>query len=242
MQIQGKHALVTGGGKRVAKIIAETLMDLGANLSVHHRESREEAEGVVKMAIARGLKSVAVHADLAKPAEIAAAVATAEKALGPVDILINSASIFHPTPTLNTSVEAWDELLNINLRGQFFFAQAVLKQMGTRGGVILNIADVHAAKPIRNYTPYAISKAGLVMMTRNLAREWAPRVRVNSISPGPVLLPKDYTEEKKQQSIERTLLKRVGSPRDVAAAAIFLIENEYVTGYDLRVDGGRSLV
>jgi pteridine reductase len=125
------------------------------------------------------------------------------------------------------------------LKSQFFLTQAVAKTM--KQGVILNLADVNGERPMRNFTPYTCSKAGLLMMTRNLAKEWAPKIRVNSISPGAVLLPESYTEEQKQKSIDRSLLKRLGSPDDVAEGALFLIANDYITGFDLKVDGGRSL-
>src|SRR5207248_89318 len=128
----------------------------------------------------------------------------------------------------------WDHLLDVNLKGQFFLAQACAKTMQKNGGVILNIADVNGERPMKNFTPYVCSKAGLLMMTRNLAKEWAPKIRVNSISPGAVLLPESYNEEQRQRSIEQSLLKRLGSPEDIAQAALFLIANDYITGFDLK--------
>jgi pteridine reductase len=238
----GKHVLVTGAARRVGRVIAEHLLQRGVNLSAHFHHSQPDVENLLAHAKRTGARAVAVRADLKQPREIQAAVTKCAAQLGPIDILINSASIFHPSPALECSEAEWDEMLDANLKGQFFFAQAAARTMVNRSGVIINIADVHASKPIRNYTPYASSKAGLIMMTRNLAREWAPLIRVNSISPGPVLLPETYTEAQKERSIERTLLKRLGSPEDIAQGTLFLIANDYITGFDLKVDGGRSLV
>lgn len=241
MKLKGKHVLVTGAARRVGREIAETLIGQGANLSAHYHHSREAVEKLLTWGRSQGVRTVAVQADLKQSKEIEAAVAEAVEELGPVDILINSASIFHPTPALTCTDSEWDEMLDSNLKGQFFFAQQAARSMTGREGVIINIADVHASKPIAKYTPYAASKAGLVMMTRNLAKEWAPNIRVNSISPGAVLLPETYTLEQAQKSIDRSLLKRVGTPTDIAQAVLFLVENNYVTGFDLKVDGGRSI-
>ena len=242
MRLKNKHILITGGAKRIGRHLAETFISHGANLSIHYRSSKVEAEGVVNLALSQNRKAVAVQADLKDTASIKTAVAGAIALLGPIDILINGASDFYPTPTLELTDAQWDAFLDINLRGQFFFAQACLPEMMKRGaGVIVNIADVHGERAIRGYMPYSVSKAGLLMMTRNLAREFAPKVRVNSISPGPVLLPPHYDAAQLARSIKRTLLQRVGSPEDIAQAALFLIENDYITGENLRVDGGRSL-
>ena len=190
----------------------------------------------------RGRECVTGSADLKDVSSLRRAVDKAKSQFGPVDILINSASDFYPTPALECSEEDWDHFLDVNLKGQFFLAQAcAAKGMKERGGVILNLGDVNGERAMRGYTPYVCSKAGLLMMTRNLAREWAPEIRVNSISPGPVLLPENYTEGQRQRSIDRTLLKRFGTPADIAEAAVFLIENDYITGFDLKVDGGRIL-
>ncbi len=168
-------------------------------------------------------------------------VAEAEKAFGPIDVLVNSASSFYPTPVETVTEAHWDDLERINLKAPFFLSQAARKNMKA-GSVIVNIADVNGERAMRRHAPYSCSKAGLLMLTRNLAKEWAPAIRVNSISPGPVLLPLNYTEEQKRKSVERTLLRREGSPKDIAEAAIFLIGATYITGFDLKVDGGRSLV
>lgn len=245
MTLSGKHVFITGAARRVARAIAEALLAApdakGLTISAHYFRSKADVDALVAHGKKTGHEIVPVQADLRDVSQVRAAVKTAVGRLGPVDILVNSASDFYPTPALDVTEEQWDALLDLNLKGQFFLAQAVGADMLRRGGVILNIADVNGERPMRNFTPYTCSKAGLLMMTRNLAKEWAPKVRVNAISPGAVLLPETYTEAQRQRAIDRSLLKRLGSPEDIARAALFLIENEYITGFDLKVDGGRSL-
>lgn len=242
MNINGRHVFITGASKRVGRAIAERLLDFDIRLTSHYRKSQADTEALVLVAKGRGRDCLAVSADLRKVSELRTAVDKAVARFGPVDILINSASDFYPTPALECSEENWDHFLDVNLKGQFFLAQAcAAKGMKQKGGVILNLGDVNGERAMRGFTPYVCSKAGLLMMTRNLAKEWAPEIRVNSISPGPVLLPETYTEEQRKRSTERTLLKRLGTAEDIAEAAVFLIENDYITGFDLKVDGGRIL-
>lgn len=238
MRLKAKHVFITGAAKRVARTVAERLLKEGARLTAHYHQSRAEAETLKALAPDR---VTLVQGDLSDMGVMAGLVAQAEKAFGPIDVLINSASNFYPTPVETVTEAQWDDLTQINLKAPFFLAQAAFKSMKP-GSVILNIADVNGERAMRRHAPYSCAKAGLLMLTRNLAKEWAPRIRVNSISPGPVLLPLNYTEEQKQKSVERTLLKREGSPADIAEAALFLIEATYITGFDLKVDGGRSLV
>ncbi len=215
--------------------------DYEIRLTIHCFQSHSPAAELERLAASRGRQAGIVSADLRDVSAIRNVVEIAEKRFGPVDVLINSASDFFPTPALEVTEEQWDQLLDLNLKGQFFLAQACGINMVPRGGVIINIADVNGERPMRRHSPFAISKAGLLMMTKNLALEWAPRVRVNSVSPGAVLLPERYTSLQIQRSIERTLLKRLGTPQDVAEAVLFLVHNDYITGFNLRVDGGRSL-
>ena len=236
MELKGKHVLITGAGKRVARVIAERLLSEGVRLSAHYFQSRASVLELV------GPNVFPVQADLRKVADIRRAASQAMDHFGPVDILINSASNFYPTPVLETTEAQWEDLMSVNLKGPFFLSQAVAPKMLEKGGVIINIADVNGTRPMKTFTPYVTAKAGLLMLTKNLAKEWAPRVRVNAISPGPVLQPENYTEAQIQRSADRTLLKRWGAPEDIANATVFLITNDYMTGYDLKVDGGRSLV
>jgi pteridine reductase len=243
MNLEGKHVLITGAALRVGRRISEVLLRAGADLSIHYRGSKEKAEELKAYALHLKRRCTLVQADLKDTDQIQRAVSQAVNALGPLSVLVNSASIFHPTFAASCTGEEWDELLTTNLRGQFFFAQEASKSMLSENqGVILNIADVHAEKPLKNFVAYVASKGGLIAMTRNLAFEWAPYIRVNSISPGPILPPERYTEETKAKSVTRTLLHRWGDLEDIAQAVLFLIENEYITGFDLKVDGGRHLV
>ncbi len=244
MNLKGRHILITGAAKRIGRALALSLATEKARLTVHYQTSREDAERVCQRAKQSGSDAIYIQADLAKLSQITQAVGDAVNHFGPVEILINSASIFHPSDALTVTVEEWDRFQDINVRGQYLFAREVAKHLlPTRGqGVILNLADVHGERPVRKFLPYTISKAGLLLMTRALAKEWGPDIRVNSISPGAVLLPDHYTEEEKLRSIDRSLLGRLGTPEDIVNAARFLIENDYITGFDLKVDGGRSLV
>lgn len=238
MKIESKHVLITGGAVRVGREISHQLASRGARLTLHYRSSKEAAERFAGELQKKGVQAQLAQADLKSIPEIKTMFETAVKTFGPVDILINSASTFYPTPAETCSLEQWDDLLQTNLRGQFFVAQEFKKQIET--GVIINIADVQ--RPVKMHAPYCASKAGLHALTQSLALEWAPSFRVNAISPGPILFPESYSEEKKQKSIERTLLKRKGAPSDIANACQFLIENDYITGAEIVVDGGRSLV
>jgi pteridine reductase len=242
MKLTDAHVLITGSGKRLGRAIAEAFLPAKIRLTAHYHKSSADAETLVARVKAAGGEAHAVGADLRDVASIRAIVTAAEKRFGPVDVLVNSASDFYPTPVLEVTPEQWDHLMDLNLKGQFFLAQACAIRMQEKGGVIVNLVDVNAIRPMKKYTPYVVSKAGLLMVTRNLAKELAPKIRVCSISPGPVLLPETYTPEQVQRSIDRTLLKRLGTAEDIAQAALFLVGNDYLTGFDLAVDGGRSLV
>lgn len=241
MNVKGTHVFVTGAAKRLGRAIAESFLPHGVTLSAHCRVSRAELESLERAAEQAGSRCHAIKADLRNVNEVRRAVKEAEDRFGPVDILINSASSFYPTPALQVTEDQWNDLVDANVKGQFFLAQACAPGMMKKGGVIINLGDVNGERPLRNFTPYAVGKAGILMLTRNLALEWAPKVRVNSVSPGPVLVPPDYTAEKIQKAADRTLLKRWGSPEDIVSAVHFLIGNDYITGFDLKVDGGKSI-
>ena len=236
MQLKHTHCLVTGGARRIGRAITQALLEQGARVTVHTHHSSFVAPSEFATA------ALNVHADLQSPDEIHTCVKEAESRFGPVRVLVNNASIFKKTPTEAVTTAQWDELLGTNLRGQFFFAQAVFAGMrAAAGGCILNLCDISAHTPFRGFTPYVVSKAGLWMLTRNLAKEWAPEIRVNSISPGAVLPPDAYTQDEKKRAIQHCPLGRWGSAQDIVNAALFLISNDYITGADLKVDGGRSL-
>jgi NAD(P)-dependent dehydrogenase (short-subunit alcohol dehydrogenase family) len=246
MNLAGKHVLVTGAGKRVGRAIAELLLDPArgpdVRLTAHYRSSRAEADALAAWGRARGRDVRPAAADLADVAALRRLVADAEQALGPVDVLVNSASDFYPTPADTVTETEWDHFHTVNAKGQFFLAQAVAPGMRQRGaGVIVNIGDVNAERPVRGYAPYVASKGALSSLTRALAKEWAPTIRVNAVHPGAVLLPESYTEEQKRKAVARAPLGRWGTAHDVAYGVLFLVENDYVTGFGLNVDGGRSI-
>lgn len=236
MHIHGKHAFVTGAAKRLGRSMAERLLSEGARITAHYRQSRAEAQALQQLAPER---IRLVTGDLSSVESVQKAAAPND--FGAIDILVNSASDFYPTPLDQITEEVWDHFQDVNVKGHFFLTQALLPRLSS-GSVIINLVDVNAERPMKNYTPYVISKAGLLMLTRNLAKELAPKTRVNSISPGAVLLPTHYTPEQVQRSIDKTLLKRLGSAEDIVEAMLFLVKNDYITGFDLKIDGGRSLV
>jgi pteridine reductase len=227
MKIADKHVLITGGGKRIGRQLVESFTADSARVTVTY------------LTTAPPKNVFAVRADLKSVGDLKNAVTAAVKQSGPIDILINNASQFTGAPFLSTREAVWDDVHATNVRGHFFLTQACVKHMTT--GVIINIVDVFGRKPLKNFTAYSAAKAGLQMLTRSLALELSPRIRVNSVSPGPVLLPDDYDETLRTQIANRTLLKRLGNPLDVVNAVRYLVENDYVTGTDLVVDGGLSI-
>lgn len=239
MNLLDQHVFVSGGGKRLGRALSERLLDEGAHLTTTYRSSKSDTESLVETAKAKGRKAQCFFLDLGQPKTFQTTVDSAVANYGPVKVIINCASDFFPTPLMKVTADDWNRLMTVNLESHFFLVQAFLKTM--KEGVIINLVDINAEKPLKNFTPYTISKAGLLMMTRNLALELSPKIRVNGISPGPVLLPEHFTEEQTERAKETTLLNRLGSPQDIVEAALFLIENDYVTGMNLKVDGGASL-
>ncbi len=229
-------ALVTGGAIRVGRAISEALYEAGFTLALHYHGS---AEAAVRFQDEHP-GSTLHRADLAEVSEVNRLADEVAGAHGRIDVLVNSAALFYPTPVGEATQEQWDRLHHVNLRAPFFLAQAVRPHMPA-GGVIINIADVNAVVPWARYLAYGTTKAGIVSLTHGLARELAPDIRVNAVAPGPVLLPESYAADKRSESVERTLLKREGTPAHVAHAVRFLVENDYITGAVLPVDGGRAL-
>jgi pteridine reductase len=242
--LNGKTVLITGGARRVGACIARTLHAAGANVVIHYRGSAAEAKGLVKeLNAARTHSAALVQADLLDLESHEALVTAAVKAFGQLDVLVNNASSFYPTPVGEITEAHWNDLLGTNLRAPLFLSQAAAPELKRTQGLILNLIDIHALRPLRRHTVYSVAKAGLATLTRSLARELAPEVRVNGIAPGPVLWPEaDLEPELKQEIMERTALKRMGTPDDVARAAVFFAQDApYVTGQILAVDGGRSV-
>jgi NAD(P)-dependent dehydrogenase (short-subunit alcohol dehydrogenase family) len=241
MELRGKVAVVTGSAHRVGKAIALALASAGAHVVVHYRTSSESAATVAEIET-RGVRAIGVAADLSDPAGATTVFEAAEREFGGVDILVNSAASFQSGNVLTMSPEEWQDTLNLNLSGPFFCAQLAARSMLQRGGgAIINIADLSGLQPWAKYPAHSVSKAGLLMLTKVLAKALAPTIRVNAIASGPVIKPPDWDEARWQAVGSRTLLKRPGSGYDVARAALFLLLEDYVTGTTMLVDGGRSI-
>lgn len=242
--LRGKTALITGAARRLGAGIARVLHGAGANLVLHYRSSAQDAAGLAGELneLRPGSVSLA-ECNLLEVREFAALTAKAVQAFGALDILVNNASTFYPTPVGDITEMDWDDLVGTNLKAPLFLAQAAAPLLHERRGLIINLADIHGMRPLRRYPVYSVAKAGLIMLTRALARELGPHVRVNAIAPGPVMWPEDGLDEALQAKITQlTALKRTGSALDVARACLFFAtEAPYVTGQVLAVDGGRSI-
>jgi pteridine reductase len=242
--LTGKTVMITGGARRVGATIARTLHAAGANIVLHYRRSSAEATALVKeLNGARHGSAVLEQADLLDVSRFPKLIDAAVKAFGQLDVLVNNASSFYPTPVGEIREQDWNDLVGTNLKAPLFLSQAAAPALHLTAGLILNLADIHGMRPLRRYATYCVAKAGLIMLTKSLARELGPHVRVNAIAPGPVMWPEDGSDKALQKKIiDRTLLKRSGSPDDVARAALFFCaEAPFVTGQILAVDGGRSV-
>jgi NAD(P)-dependent dehydrogenase (short-subunit alcohol dehydrogenase family) len=243
MNLTNKTVLVTGGAKRVGKVIVHAFAARGCKLVVHYHTSQAEAEQTVHELLAAGHESMAVQADITQEAEVAGMVETVVARFGRIDVLINNAAVFFRTPIDTLSVEEWEQIIEVNLTGTFLCAQKIGLRMREWGwGHIINIADVAGQRPWADYIPYSVSKACVITLTQGLALELAPQVMVNAILPGPVLFQDDTPESVRQREIEKTLVKRAGTPEEVADLVVFVAESDYSTGGLFHIDGGRSLM
>jgi len=247
--LTGKTVLITGGAKRVGAEIARELHAAGANLVIHYRNSAREARALAAaLNGARAASAEVLQAELLDVAKLPALVEFAVRSFGGLDVLINNASTFYPTKVGEITAEAWDDLLGTNLKVPTFLSQAAAPALRKTSGLIINIVDIHALRPLRDHTVYCTAKAGLHMLTRSLAKELGPEIRVNGIAPGPILWPEGQEHSPQADSqqrakiIERTILKRMGAPSDIARTALFLAAHApFITGQILAVDGGRSV-
>jgi NAD(P)-dependent dehydrogenase (short-subunit alcohol dehydrogenase family) len=238
--LAGKAALVTGGARRLGRAIVEALAADGARVAIHHHESAAEARALAQSLERAGHPPpVVVQADLRDPAQLDELARAVPRALGRLDVLVNSASVLLRQPFGSVSAAMWDAVLDLNLRAYFLLAQALAPALRQARGVIVNISDVAAFEPWPSYLPHSISKAGVEMLTRGLARILAPEVRVNAIAPGPVLLGEDLAEASRRRIVETIPLGRVGTPEDVVRAVRFLLASDFVTGTTIVVDGGQ---
>lgn len=239
-----KTALVTGAAARIGARTAETLHQRGCNVLLHCNSSVDRAQELADRLNAERQGSAAVaSADLSSLEDIESLAGQFRSAFDRLDILVNNASRFYPTRVGETKPWQWDDLVNSNLRGPYFLVQALLPELRTAGGSVINIVDIHSERPMPNHGVYCISKAGLDMMTKAMAAELGPAIRVNGVSPGAILWPENDSDGAAKQAIlDRTVMKRIGEASDIADAVAYLaLDAPYVTGQVLAVDGGRSL-
>jgi len=243
-KLTGKVALVTGAAKRVGAAITTQLHANGADVAIHYRESADAATELANELNALRTDSAATfQADLKQTSKLPALIATVVDWRNRLDILINNASSFYPTPPGEITETDWDDLVGSNLKAPLFLSQAALPQLRAQSGVIINIIDIHSQRPLRNHPVYGSAKAGLAMLTRSLAKDLAPLVRVNGVSPGAILWPENGMRDSiKQTILQQIPLERAGDPADIAGCVLYLVQDaNYVTGQIIAVDGGRSI-
>jgi pteridine reductase len=241
MRLEGRAALVTGAGRRLGRAIAVALGARGMHVGVHYGSSAAGAQETATEIEHAGGRAVCLRADLTEPDAPAALVDAAVGALGRLDVLVNSAAVMVRTPVGEVTPAEWDSMFAINLRAPFFASQAAAPHLARHQGAIVNLADLAAFETWPGHVPHGISKAGVVQMTRALARILAPDVRVNAVAPGTVLLPESWPEDTARRLAETTPLRRLGAPEDVTRTVIFLLESDYITGETIVVDGGRNI-
>ena len=243
--LEDKVALITGGARRIGACIAHTLHREGMKLVIHYHGSAEAARELqAELHHHRPDSVLLVGTDLLDLAKLEKLVSQATTEFGQLDVLVNNASSFYPTPVGQTTDEQWQDLIGVNLKAPYFLSQAAAGPLTVSGGCIINLVDIYAERPLKNHPVYNVTKAGLIGLTRALARELGPEVRVNAVAPGAILWPDgDVDEIAQQRLISRTPLKRTGNPTDIAQTVLFLIRDaEFLTGQIVNVDGGRSIV
>ena len=239
-KLSRKVALVTGAGKRLGRAVALRLASEGADVAVHYRGSEGEAKEVVAEIEKVGRRAVAMHAELTSVEEIRALVQRAAHEFGRIDVLVNSAANFLPSSVISTTEEVWDASLDTNVKGPFFLAQAAAPWLRRSNGVIVNFADTGGILGWPGYIAHSVSKAGMIMLTKTLAKALAPEVRVNAIAPGTITMPGDPPEWE-QEFVKLAALKKTGTTEDIAGAVSYLVSAKFLTGHVLVLDGGRTL-
>jgi len=240
MKLSGKGALVTGAGKRLGRAVALRLASEGADIAVHFGKSEKEATAVVGEIEKLGRRAVAMKAELTSVEEIRALVQRVAHEFGRIDVLVNSAANFLPSSVISTTEEIWDASLHTNVKGPFFLAQAAAPWLRRSNGVIVNFADGGGILGWHGYIAHSVSKAGMIMLTKVLAKALAPEVRVNAIVPGTITMPSDPPEWE-QEFVKVAPLKKTGTPEDIAEAVSYLVNAKFMTGHVLVLDGGRAL-
>ena len=242
MNLTDRVALVTGGSARVGRAIALRLAASGAHVAISYRRSRREAIDTVDALRACGVPAAAIRADVSRASDIKTLLDAVHRRFGRLDVLVNNAAIFERTPFSGLTEAQWDRHLDINLKGPFLCALHAGRLMRRGGGKIINIADWAGERPYVDYLPYCISKAGIIALTKALAKELAPKIQVMAIAPGPILPPPDMTPAQRRRAVKRVPLRRWGHPNDIANAVAFAIEgSDFMTGTTIFVDGGRLI-
>lgn len=239
-----RYAFVSGAARRIGACIAETLQQRGCHVFLHYRQSSDAVSGLAaKLNALRADSATVIQADLGSGAEVEHLAAQVRTHTGHLDLLVNNASQFFATVAGATTPRQWDELMDSNLRGPYFLTQALLPELTSANGSVVNLLDIHATRPMRGHAVYCMAKAGLQMMTLALAKDLGPQIRVNGVAPGAILWPEQGSSSEMQREIlKKTILGRAGEPQDIASAVAYLgLDAPYVTGQVLAVDGGRSL-
>ena len=242
--LNGKVVLVTGAARRIGAAIVTRLQQNGARVAIHYRSSANEADSLAtRLNNERADSAATFAADLLDMEQLSQLISDVMDWAGRLDCLVNNASTFYPTPVGSVTEAQWDDLVGSNLKAPLFLAQAAVPHLRQHGGTIVNIVDIHAQRPLRNHAVYGPAKAGLAMLTRSLAKDLAPDIRVNGVSPGAILWPEDGMSDAAQQTILRQVpLQRPGDPADIAGCVLYLMRDAtYVTGQIIAVDGGRSV-
>jgi len=242
MDPHGKTALITGGAHRLGRAITLALEQSGCHVVINYHRSKEAAETTATEARRYGVDALIYQADVADYEQVNRMIQTAAERFGSIDILVNSASPFEKTPFPTQDLSLWHRVIAVLIHGAFYCANAVAPLMLQRGeGLIINIADLSAWQPWPGFVAHSVGKAALLALTRQLALELAPTVRVNALAPGLILPPPDYTPSKMERAAQRTLLRRWGNPEDVTRAILYLVAADYVTGEVMVIDGGELL-
>ena len=236
-------ALITGAAKRIGKTLATRLHDTGFSVIVHYHQSQQAADDLVAHLNERRADSaIAIQADLCNPTQVNHLAEAALRCWGKVDVLINNASLFFPTPLGEATQQHWQQLMGSNAQGALFLSKALASSLKRSNGSIINMIDMHIDRPLPEHSIYCMAKSALASLTRSLASELAPEIRVNGIAPGAILWPEgEISDDDKQQMLNTIPLARLGSPDDIADTACFLLQASYITGQILYVDGGRSI-
>ena len=245
MKLTGKTALITGAAKRIGAETAKTLHQNGANIIIHYAGSKQQAQSLAQQLNQQRVNSATIlQADLMDISAIHQLASDACECFDGLDILVNNASTFYPTAMGEINEQQWDDLIGVNLKAPLFLSQACYPALKKSHGCIINMLDIHARSPLKNHTTYCCAKAGQIMLSKSLALEMGPEVRVNGVAPGAILWPENTTatdSSSQQKIIQQIPLKRIGQPQDIADTILFLVSSDYINGQIIAVDGGRQL-